>query len=156
MSDQTVFALVAVPAVLFHLTLLAHFALRRWAFDTALRWGWIVYALSIPAAAVSIVLLRAGVWWAYWVSGLLYLAWATFGFMIEYVLRIEWRNARRWPIFVSYVLLYMSTCMFYWWPPRLLSQGLWLLLGALFMASTVLNVTSHRRPAERGAEAQHR
>lgn len=148
MSDHAVFALVAVPAVLFHLVLLAHFGVRRWAFDTALRWGWIVYALSIPAAAVSILLILEGVWWAYWAGGAIYLVWAVLGYVVEYVLGIEWRHPVRWPIFAPYVTLYLGASMFYWWPVGLLSRRLCFVLGALFMVSAALNVTSHRRPSE--------
>jgi len=89
--------------------------------------------------------MREGVWWAYWAGGVAYLAWAVFGYVIEYVLGIEWRNPVRWPIFVPYVLFYLGTAMLYWWPVGLLSQRLWFVLGALFVASTMLNVTSHRR-----------
>lgn len=156
MSEHTGFNLIAIPAVLFHLTLLVFFAVRRRAFDAALRWGWVVYALSIPAAGVSILLIREGIWWAYWAGGFLYLAWATFGYMVEYVLDIQWRSPVRWPILVPYVTLYLGACMFYWWPVGLLSRRLWFVLGALFVASSALNIASHRQPAERGAEAQHR
>ena len=40
--------------------LLVFFALRKWKFDTAMRFGWIVYALAAPAVIVSLVLLIGG------------------------------------------------------------------------------------------------
>jgi len=101
----TAFALQAV--------LIVHFALRRWRFDLAMRYGRIVYALSIPAAGVSVVLLLSGAPWSLWVGGLIYLIWAVFGHVVEYVKGIEWRSAPRWAILVPYVLLYLGTVMFY-------------------------------------------
>ena len=44
-----------------------------------------------------------------------------------------------WP----YVTLYLVTLMFYWWPLGLLGRPLWYAFGALFVMSTILNVTSH-------------
>ena len=42
--------LFVVSAFLFQIVLIIHFALRKWHFDLAMRYGWIVYALSVPAA----------------------------------------------------------------------------------------------------------
>ena len=49
--------LFVVTAFLFQIILITHFALRKWRFEMAIRYGWVVYLLSIPAATVSIVLL---------------------------------------------------------------------------------------------------
>ncbi len=137
---QTIFV---VNAFLFQLLLIVHFALRKWAFDLAMRYGRIIYALSIPAAAVSIYLLRAGWDWSYYAGGLIYLAWSVFGYIVEYVLRIEWRNSLRWSILTPYVLLYLATVMFYWWPLAHIYKPLWFVFTALFLVSTFLNLTSH-------------
>jgi hypothetical protein len=39
--------------------------------------------------------------------------------------------------------------MFYWWPVAILSRPLWTVYAALFVASTLLNIFSHKpaRPA---------
>lgn len=55
----------------------------------------------------------------------------------------------RWPIFGPYVLLYLASVMFYWWPLALVSRPLWYVGAATFLVSTSLNVTSHKR-ANRG------
>jgi hypothetical protein len=44
---------------------------------------------------------------------------------------------------VPYVLLYLGTVMFYWWPLGLLSRPLWIAYAVLFVIGTGLNVTSH-------------
>jgi hypothetical protein len=107
-----------------------------------------VYTLSIPAAGVSVLLLLGGMAWSFWLSGFLYLIWAAYGFMVEYIIRMEWRDPIRWPIFGPYVFLYLATVMFYWFPLALVSKSLWYMYAVLFIISTLLNVTSHKKSAE--------
>ncbi|HOG48510.1 MAG TPA: hypothetical protein PLJ35_20355 [Anaerolineae bacterium] len=136
--------LFVVSAFFFQIVLIAHFALRRWRFPLAIRWGWIVYTLSLAATLVSVILLLGGKPWALWLGGLLYLAWAAFGFTVEYVKEIQWRRPIVWPVFGPYVFLYLAAVMFYWWPLALVWKPLWYVYAVLFVVSTVLNVTSHR------------
>lgn len=132
-------------AFLFQIILICHFALRKWRFELAMRYGPIVYALSIPAAILSIVLLLNGKTWGFWSGGLLYLAWAGFGFTVEYLLKITgWRQPIRWEIFIPYVSLYLATVMFYWWPLALIYKPLWYGYAVLFAVSTILNIQSHK------------
>jgi hypothetical protein len=121
-----------------------HFAVRKRFFESyTQRFGWIVYALSIPAAAISIILLVGGKTWSFWLGGFLFLVYAAYGYWIDYVKGIPWRKPLRWSILVPYVTLYLATVMFYWWPLALLSRPLWAVFGVLFVIGTALNVTSH-------------
>ena len=79
--------------------------------------------------------------------------WAVFGYTVEYVKRIRWRNPIRWSVFGPYVFLYLATVMFYWWPLGLISRPLWYVYAVLFIISTTLNVTSHKGPEDRGQSA---
>jgi len=108
---QTLFA---ACAFLFQIILIIHFALRKWRFAFAIQHGWIVYALSIPAAAVSAILLHGGMVWSLWLAGFLYLLWAGYGFTVEYARKIEWRSPIRWR-----VLARMYSCTW----PRACSTG---------------------------------
>jgi hypothetical protein len=137
-------ALFVVWAFLFQIVLIIHFALRKWRYDIAIRYGPIVYALSIPAGAISVLLLVGGEIWSLWMGGFIYLVWAVYGYSIEYVRKIKWRNPIRWPIFGPYVFLYLATVMFYWWPLGLVGRQLWYVYAVLFVISTTLNATSHR------------
>ncbi len=139
--------LFLVSAILFQLILIVHFAMRKWRYDIAIRYGKIVYALSIPLAIVSLLILRGGMEWSFWLGGFIFVVWATFGYIVEYILRIEWRNSLRWPVLVPYVVLYLATVMFYWWPLALIYKPLWYAYGVLFLISTYLNVTSHKSPS---------
>jgi hypothetical protein len=145
--DELEFLFVG-SAFLFQIILIVHFALRKWRFNIAIRYGPIVYALSIPAGAISILLLIGGKPWSLWLSGFLYLIWALYGYTVEYVRKIEWRHPIRWPIFGPYVCLYLATSMFYWFPLGLVSKPLWYVYAVLFVASTLLNVTSHNGAKE--------
>lgn len=135
-------------AFLFQAVLIAHFALRKWRFSLAMRYGWLVYALSIPAMAVSLVLGWSGKPWSLWLGGFLYLVWAIFGYTVEYIRKIQWRNPPRWSIFGPYLTLYLATIMFYWWPLGLLYRPLWYVYALPFLASTLLNITSHHGPSQ--------
>jgi hypothetical protein len=91
--------LFAIWAFLFQAALIVHFSLRRWVFDRyILKFGWIVYALSIPAVVVSIFLLLGDETWYLWMGGLIYLVWAVYGYSVEYVKRINWRNPIRYSL----------------------------------------------------------
>jgi hypothetical protein len=136
--------LYAITSILFQIVLIVHFAIRRWRFETAMRYGPIVYALSIPAAIVSIVLLSEGMNWGFWLGGFIYLIWAGFGYYIEYIKKIEWRSPILWSIFIPYIILYLATVMFYWFPLANINKSLWYGAAVLFIVNTLLNTTSHK------------
>ncbi|MGB8647350.1 MAG: hypothetical protein WCF84_19100 [Anaerolineae bacterium] len=138
--------LFVATSFLFQVVLIVHFALRRWRFELALHYGWIVYALGALGAAVSAVLLLGGKPWSLWAGGFIYLIWAMHGYTVEYVQHRPWRDPIRWTIFGPYVFLYLAANMFYWFPLALVSRPLWYVYGLLFIVSTVLNITSHKRP----------
>lgn len=144
-GSNTLETLFVVSAFLFQMILIIHFALRKWHFDLAMRYGPIVYALGIPAAAVSTLIMLGGKSWFLWVGGFLYLSWGMYSYWIEYVRKIEWRNPIHWPVFGPYIFLYLSTVMFYWWPLALISKPLWYIYAILFITSTILNITSHKK-----------
>jgi len=136
--------LFIVWAFLFQIALIVHFALRKRFFESyTRRLGWIVYALSIPAAAISIILLLGGKTWSFWLGGFLFLAYATYGYWVDYVTKIPWRKPARPSIMVPYVSLYLGTVMFYWWPLGILSRTMWAVFAGLFVIGTILNITSH-------------
>lgn len=68
-----------------------------------------------------------------------------YGYYVEYIRGIEWRSPIRWSIGGLYLLLYLATVMFYWWPLATIYKPLWYVYAVLFVISTVLNTTSHRK-----------
>ena len=126
------------------IVLIVHFALRKPFFESyTIKFGWIVYALCFPAAVISVILLLGGKSWSFWLGGFLFLIYAAYGYWIDYIKGIEWRNPLRKDIMFPYVTLYLGTVMFYWWPLALLYRPLWFVFGALFVIGTILNITSH-------------
>lgn len=136
--------LFVIWAFLFQVILIVHFALRKWQFETAMRFGPFVYAMGIPSALVSLLLLLGGRPWYLWIGGFICLTWASFGYWVEYVKKIEWRNPIRWSIFGPYIFLYLATIMFYWWPLARIGRPLWFVYTTLFIISTTLNLASHK------------
>jgi hypothetical protein len=130
-------------AFLVQVCLILLFAVRKINLELILQYGWIFYLLCIPAVIVSLLLLRGGKDWSFWIGGLIFMAWAILGILVEYVFRIPWRSPIVWLIFIPYVLLYLGTIMFYWFPLGNLYKPLWYLYGVLFAFSTYLNITSH-------------
>ncbi|MFN2281670.1 MAG: hypothetical protein ACK2TZ_07400, partial [Anaerolineales bacterium] len=109
--------LFVVWAFFLQIILIIHFAIRKPFFESyTLKYGWLVYALCIPAAAISLILLLGGKTWSFWLSGFLFLAFAVFGYRIDYVKGINWRKPLRKDILLPYVTLYLAALMFYWWP----------------------------------------
>ena len=136
--------LFIVWAFLFQVILIIHFAIRKPLMESYTeKFGWIVYALCIPAVVISIILLRGGKSWSFWLGGFLFLIYAVFGYWIDYVIQIPFRNPLRLSIAIPYVFLYLATVMFYWWPLGLLGRLLWFAYAILFVIGTILNITSH-------------
>ena len=136
--------LFVVWAFLFQIVLIVHFALRKPFLESyAMKYGWIVYLLCIPAVVISIFLLRGGKSWSFWLGGFLFLIYALYGYWVDYVQKIQFRNPLRLSVAIPYVLLYLVTVMFYWWPLGLLSRRLWFVYAILFVIATILNITSH-------------
>lgn len=135
--------LFVIWAFVFQICLIVLFAIRKSNLDLILQYGWVFYLLCIPAVIVSILMLRGGKEWSFWVGGFIFLVWAIFGLIVEYVFRIQWRNPIVWPIFIPYVALYLGTIMFYWFPLGVISRPLWYIYAVLFGVSTYLNISSH-------------
>jgi hypothetical protein len=136
--------LFIVWAFLFQIVLIAHFAVRKPFFERyTMKYGWIVYALAVPAVIISLILIRGGKSWSFWLGGFLFAVYAAFGYWIDFVAQIQFRNPLRLSIVIPYVVLYLATVMFYWWPLGLLSRPLWFAYLILFVIATILNITSH-------------
>ena len=136
--------LYVIWAFIFQIILILHFAFRKPFFETYTeKYGWLVYALCIPAVIISFILMRAGKSWHFWLGGFLFLLFAIFGFYIDYVAQIQFRSPFNVSVGIPYVILYMVTVMFYWWPLWPMSQLLWGGYTVLYIIAMVLNIRSH-------------
>ena len=124
--------------------LVVHFALRKPFFENyTLKYGWLVYAHCIPGLVISVILLIGKMPWYFWLGGILFTAFAIFGYYIDYVKSISWRSPIIAHIMAPYVTLYLASIMFYWWPLARIDRRLWFIFSILFVIGTVLNITSH-------------
>ena len=142
--------LFAISAFTVQGVLVGYFALRTWRFSTALRYGWIVTALGIPTMVVSGIFLTGGLPPSFWLGGFLYILCAFFGWWVEYVQCINWRQPMCLPICVGYLAFYLAMLIFYWFPLALDWMPLGYIFGVIFVASTWLNATS-RQPTRAAA-----
>jgi hypothetical protein len=107
-------SLFMIWAFFLQIVLLVDFAVRKHFFESyTKKYSWLVYALSIPAVVISILFLMAGKSWSFWLGGYLFLIYASFGYWIDYVKGIQWRNPLRKDIMFPYVTLYLAMIMFY-------------------------------------------
>lgn len=140
-SHDTLFI---VWAFFFQIVLIVHFAIRKPFFESyTLKYGWLVYALAIPAVMISILILRAGKPWYFWIGGFLFAVYAAYGYWVDYVKGYDWRSPLQLEIVFPYITLYLATVMFYWWPLIRLDRRLWVVYTVLFIIATVLNIRSH-------------
>ena len=136
--------LFVVWAFLIQTLLIIHFAIRKPLMESYTeKYGWIIYTLCIPAVVISIILMRDGKSWTFWLGGFLFLVFAVFGYWVDYVAKIPFRNPIQLSAAIPYVFLYLATVMFYWWPLGFLSRPLWFIYAILFVVATILNITSH-------------
>ena len=131
-------------AFIFQIVLIIHFAIRKPLFESyTQKYGWIVYALCIPAVVISAILIRGGKDWTFWVGGFILLVYALFGFWVDYLAGINFRNPFQPLVGIPYVILYLATVMFYWWPLWSISRLLWGVYAVLYVVAMVLNIRSH-------------
>ena len=78
--------LFVVWAFTLQIILIIHFAIRKRFFENyTVKYGWIMYALSVPAVVISVLLLLSGKSWSFWLGGFLFLIFAAFGYYIDYI-----------------------------------------------------------------------
>ena len=136
--------LFAAWAFFVQIVFIVHFACRKRYFKKyTLKYGWVVYALAVPAVVISIILLKGGKEIHFWLAGFFFAAFSYFGYQVDYSRRIEWRRPPRYKILLPYTVLYLGMIMFYWWPLALIARPLWYAYAVLFAFSTCLNIKSH-------------
>ena len=136
--------LFVIWAFTLQIILIVHFAIRKPLFESYTeKYGWIVYALCIPAVIISVILIRGGKDWTLWLAGFIFFVYAIFGFWVDYVARINFRSPFQPMVGIPYVILYLATIMFYWWPLWPISRLLWGVYTVLYVVAMVLNKRSH-------------
>jgi len=105
------------------------------------RLGYVMIALSVPAALTLVTFVRAGADWRQWIGPATYLAFVALEIVVDYVFPIEFRSPRRNGILVPYLVLFFGSIFLMGLPMFRLDRGLWLVTVAsttLLLASMVL------------------
>lgn len=140
---QTLFAAFAL---ILQVMLVLHFAALRWWPPLQRRWGWLVYAMSLPGLALGVLVWVNGRPWYEWLAFLLLAAWAALGYTVDIWRPINWRIPLRWSIFVPYLTLYLATQLAFWIPLWSIGTGYWISYALLYAVNTTLNIPSHFGP----------
>ena len=150
MSSQDILQTAFVAfALVIQIMLVASFAARNWKPSIEEKWGWLVYGLGLPASILGVLFLLNDQPWYYWTATLLFTIWAAFGYVVDIVLRVKWRNPAKRSIFIPYVVLFVSSLLAFWVPLWFIWPVLWIVYALLYATHTTLNMYSHFQQRER-------
>ena len=146
MFEQNVLQSLFVAFAFFSQALLIfNFAALKWKPNIHQKWRWIVYASGLIAFPLGILFWVSGQAWHFWLAFVLFTVWAMFGYVIDILRPINWRDPIRWQIFVPYLVLHISAQFAFWIPLWFIGSGYWIIYAALYTISTVLNISTHVR-----------
>lgn len=144
-AQQTLFVAFAFIS---QALLIFNFAAYKWKPGIQKKWGWIVYAFGWLALPLGLYFRAGGGPWYSWLACGLFAAWAIFGYIVDILRPINWRDPVRWQILVPYLVLYISAQFAFWIPLWLIWPGYWMIYAVLYTISTVLNISNHSRPGK--------
>ena len=138
--------LFAAFALILQTLLVLHFAALRWRPHLQRRWGWLVYAMSLPGLALGVLFWANNRPWYEWSAFLLFAAWAALGYTVDIWRPVNWRIPLRWSIFIPYLILYLAAQFAFWIPLWFIGAGYWASYTVLYALNTALNIPSHFGP----------
>ena len=80
--------------------LIFNFAALKWMPHIQQKWGWRAYSAGLFALLLGILFWVGGPTWYFGLVYALFTIWAAFGYIIEILLPIDWREPIRWQIFI--------------------------------------------------------
>jgi hypothetical protein len=144
MDDQAFYIRLFVAfAFLSQVTLVLYFSAWRWKPDLATKWGWLIYALGIPALGLGLLFASVAQPWYYVLAFYLFVAWSAFGATVDILRPIEWRTPIRWSVLAPYLTLYIAAQFAFWIPLWSISIMAWIIYAVLYSACTILNISTH-------------
>ena len=144
-AQQTLFVAFAFIS---QALLIFNFAAYKWKPNLQKKWGWIVYAFGWLALPLGLFFMASGAPRYSWLACGLFAAWAIFGYVVDILRPVNWRDPVRWQILVPYLILYISAQFAFWIPLWLFWPGYWMIFAVLYTISTVLNIFTHFRPGK--------
>jgi hypothetical protein len=147
MSNSNILPLVfAAFAFISQALLIFNFVTLKWKPAIQQKYGWIVYAAGLIAFLLGILFWVNKQAWYFWLAFALFTTWALFGYIIDILRPVNWREPIRWQIFIPYVILYISAQFAFWIPLWFIGLKYWIIYAVLYTISTALNISTHFRP----------
>jgi hypothetical protein len=147
MSNSNILPLVFVAfAFISQALLIFNFVTLKWKPAIQQKYGWIVYAAGLIAFLLGILFWVNKQAWYFWLAFALFTTWALFGYIIDILRPVNWREPIRWQIFIPYVILYISAQFAFWIPLWFIGLEYWIIYAVLYTISTALNISTHFRP----------
>jgi hypothetical protein len=147
MSNSNILPLVFVAfAFISQALLIFNFVTLKWKPAIQQKYGWIVYAAGLIAFLLGILFWVNKQAWYFWLAFALFTTWALFGYIIDILRPVNWREPIRWQIFIPYVILYISAQFSFWIPLWFIGLEYWIIYAVLYTISTALNISTHFRP----------
>jgi hypothetical protein len=147
MSNSNILPLVFVAfAFISQALLIFNFVTLKWKPAIQQKYGWIVYAAGLIAFLLGILFWVNKQAWYFWLAFALFTTWALFGYIIDILRPVNWREPIRWQIFIPYVILYIFAQFAFWIPLWFIGLEYWIIYAVLYTISTALNISTHFRP----------
>jgi hypothetical protein len=147
MSNSNILPLVFVAfAFISQALLIFNFVTLKWKPAIQQKYGWIVYAAGLIAFLLGILFWVNKQAWYFWLAFALFTTWALFGYIIDILRPVNWREPIRWQIFIPYVILYISAQFAFWIPLWFIGLEYWIIYAVLYTINTALNISTHFRP----------
>jgi hypothetical protein len=104
-------------------------------------------ALGAPALALAVAGATSGISWTRWLFPLLYAIFAAVTLLLDFILKVEFRQPRRASILVPFLILYYFPLVAMW--GMLWDSGLvyWAVNGASYLAMLFLSLWAVRKGA---------
>ena len=145
MSTFTSYEFVFIAAAFtYQVLLLFNFIGRNLRPEIERKFGWILYALSVPALFIGAIYFLNQQPWYYGSAFLLFALWGGFGYYIDVYRKIPWRNPTRVSVMIPYIGLYVGSLFSFWIPLWYLGMAYWWAFTIFYAVNTVLNIVGHR------------
>lgn len=112
------------------------------------RFGWIIYAVGIPAFIMAVMFIINGEVWYFILPLLIYCCWALFAAIVDIWKPVQWREPKYLPIFIPYVVLFIITMTGLWVPLWFINPVLWIVFATLYVCLMILVFISHKQASK--------
>lgn len=104
-------------------------------------------ALGVPALALAVAGATSGISWTRWLFPLLYTVFAAVTLLLDFILKVEFRQPRRPRILVPFLILYYFPLVAMWGMLWDLGLGYWAVNGLSYLTMVAASLYAVRKGA---------